>query len=106
MLKMQLKGANLIITDTQGLKIIEMQLNIAINFFRTTKTNSEIATYFFTKIPHNIVGITGTNGKTSVAHYIRQFWENLGYNSASIGTTGVNGLINLKLNILLLMNYN
>ena len=92
------KGANLIITDTQGLKIIgEMQLNAAIIIFsEPRKLISEIATYFFTKIPHNIVGITGTNGKTSVAHYIRQFWENLGYNSASIGTTGVNGLINFK----------
>ena len=92
------KGANLIITDIHGLKIIgEMQLNAAIIIFsEPRKLISEIATYFFTKIPHNIVGITGTNGKTSVAHYIRQFWENLGYNSASIGTTGVNGLINFK----------
>ena len=92
------KGANLIITDAHGLKIIqEMQLNVAvIIFLEPRKLISEIATYFFKEIPQNIVGITGTNGKTSVAHYIRQCWENLGYNSASIGTTGVNGLINLK----------
>ena len=92
------KGANLIITDTHGLQLItEKQLHIAIIvFLEPRKLISEIAAYFFEKIPTNIVGITGTNGKTSVAHYIRQFWENLGYNSASIGTTGVNGLINLK----------
>ena len=91
------KGANLIITDTHGLQLItEKQLHIAIIvFLEPRKLISEIAAYFFEKIPTNIVGITGTNGKTSVAHYIRQFWENLGYNSASVGTTGVNGIMEL-----------
>ncbi len=92
------KGSNLIITDIQGFKILErMQLKIAIIIFsEPRRLISEMAAYFFKKIPTNVVGITGTNGKTSVAHYIRQFWENSGYNSVSIGTTGVNGFINFR----------
>ena len=92
------KGANLIITDTKGLKIIkEKQLKIStIVFSEPRKIIPELASYFFKKIPSTIVGITGTNGKTSVAHYIRQIWENLGYKSASLGTTGINGIINLQ----------
>ena len=92
------KGANLIITDFKGLKIIEEKnFDIAIIIFsEPRKIISELASYFFKKNPSTIVGITGTNGKTSVSHYLRQTWENLGYNSANIGTTGLNGIINLK----------
>ncbi len=92
------RGTNLIITDFEGLKIIEeKKINISILIFlEPRKVLAELASYFFKKMPPNIIGITGTNGKTSVAHYIRQIWDNLGYKSASIGTTGVNGLINLN----------
>ena len=33
--------------------------------------------------------VTGTAGKTSVAHFLRQIWEYAGKQAASIGTTGV-----------------
>jgi len=36
----------------------------------------------------DIVGITGTNGKTSTAHLLTQAWELLGVPSATIGTLG------------------
>lgn len=39
--------------------------------------------------PDNIVLITGTSGKTSIAEYYRQLAESLGYKSASLGTMGV-----------------
>ena len=70
------KGANLIITDIEGYKIVEeLQLNIAIVIFsEPRKLIPQVAAYFFKQIPPSIVGITGTNGKTSVAHYVRQFW--------------------------------
>lgn len=41
------------------------------------------------KIPENIVGITGTNGKTSTAYFYKQITELSGGKSASIGTLGV-----------------
>jgi len=39
--------------------------------------------------PENIVGITGTSGKTSIVSFVRQIWEACGIRSASIGTLGV-----------------
>ncbi|MBV9346634.1 MAG: UDP-N-acetylmuramoyl-L-alanyl-D-glutamate--2,6-diaminopimelate ligase [Pseudolabrys sp.] len=39
--------------------------------------------------PGTIAAITGTSGKTSVASFLRQIWQALGHNAASIGTIGV-----------------
>lgn len=44
---------------------------------------------FYTPLPTNIYAITGTNGKTSTAEFIRQILNFLGKKSASIGTLGV-----------------
>ena len=37
----------------------------------------------------NIVAVTGTNGKTSVAWFVNNIWHKIGIKSASIGTLGV-----------------
>ncbi|PBC24534.1 MULTISPECIES: UDP-N-acetylmuramoyl-L-alanyl-D-glutamate--2,6-diaminopimelate ligase [unclassified Mesorhizobium] len=47
------------------------------------------ASRFFGKHPQTMVAVTGTSGKTSVAAFTRQIWEQAGYAAASIGTTGV-----------------
>ncbi|WP_265518126.1 UDP-N-acetylmuramoyl-L-alanyl-D-glutamate--2,6-diaminopimelate ligase [Nitratireductor luteus] len=39
--------------------------------------------------PKTMVAVTGTSGKTSVASFTRQVWEQAGFPAASIGTTGV-----------------
>ena len=39
--------------------------------------------------PRRMVAVTGTSGKTSVAAFTRQIWEQAGHAAASIGTTGV-----------------
>jgi UDP-N-acetylmuramoyl-L-alanyl-D-glutamate--2,6-diaminopimelate ligase len=44
---------------------------------------------FYPDLPENILAVTGTNGKTSVAYFIAQMQEILGKKSASIGTLGV-----------------
>lgn len=41
----------------------------------------------------NLMGITGTNGKTSISHYLAQAHNNMGFTCGVIGTTG-NGLLN------------
>ena len=93
------RGATLIISDTEGEKIIKkLGLGIPIYIFRRPREIlARISSIFFKAQPSCIVGVTGTNGKTSVAHYVRQIWEFLGEPAASIGTTGVNGLIDLPL---------
>jgi len=47
------------------------------------------AARYFGKQPQTMVAVTGTSGKTSVAAFTRQIWEQVGYAAASIGTTGV-----------------
>ncbi len=43
----------------------------------------------FAPQPATVVAVTGTNGKTSVASFVRQIWAGCGLHSASIGTLGV-----------------
>jgi len=49
------------------------------------------AAAFYPKQPGVIAAVTGTNGKTSVAEFLRQIWEKVGWASASIGTLGIRG---------------
>jgi UDP-N-acetylmuramoyl-L-alanyl-D-glutamate--2,6-diaminopimelate ligase len=48
-----------------------------------------IAARFFGTQPDTEVAVTGTNGKTSVASFVRQLWEQQGFKAASLGTVGV-----------------
>jgi UDP-N-acetylmuramoyl-L-alanyl-D-glutamate--2,6-diaminopimelate ligase len=50
---------------------------------------AELAARFYQKQPRVIAAVTGTNGKTSVASFLRQIWEALGSSAASLGTLGV-----------------
>lgn len=50
---------------------------------------AQFASRFYRKQPRTVVGITGTNGKSSVAGFTRQIWSRLGHNSASMGTLGL-----------------
>ena len=47
------------------------------------------AAKFYGRQPATMVAVTGTSGKTSVASFVRQIWEQTGHQAASIGTTGV-----------------
>jgi len=50
---------------------------------------AKAAARFFPRQPETIVGVTGTSGKTSVAAFVREIWQALGRDSASLGTIGV-----------------
>ena len=43
---------------------------------------------FYKNQPTQIVGVTGTNGKTSVVEFCRQIWNQAGWRAASMGTLG------------------
>src|SRR5665648_326475 len=47
------------------------------------------AARFFGPQPKTQVAVTGTNGKTSVAAFVRQLWAGQGFQAASLGTVGV-----------------
>lgn len=48
-----------------------------------------IAARFYGLQPRTAVAVTGTNGKTSVASFVRQLWAKQGFKAASLGTVGV-----------------
>ena len=50
---------------------------------------SLMAARFYPRQPAYIVAVTGTNGKTSIAEFMRQIFASLGHKAASLGTIGV-----------------
>jgi UDP-N-acetylmuramoyl-L-alanyl-D-glutamate--2,6-diaminopimelate ligase len=48
-----------------------------------------LAARFYKGQPETVAAVTGTNGKTSVAAFLRQIWAALGYEAASLGTVGI-----------------
>jgi UDP-N-acetylmuramoyl-L-alanyl-D-glutamate--2,6-diaminopimelate ligase len=50
---------------------------------------AHLAAHFFAAQPSTIAAVTGTNGKTSVAVFLRQIWVSEGLRAASLGTIGL-----------------
>jgi len=50
---------------------------------------AQLAARFYARQPLTIVAVTGTNGKSSIAAFVREIWTALGYPAASFGTVGV-----------------
>jgi UDP-N-acetylmuramoyl-L-alanyl-D-glutamate--2,6-diaminopimelate ligase len=49
------------------------------------------ASRFYPRRPETIVGVTGTNGKSSTVDFLRQIWTSAGKRAASLGTLGAIG---------------
>jgi UDP-N-acetylmuramoyl-L-alanyl-D-glutamate--2,6-diaminopimelate ligase len=50
---------------------------------------AELASEFYAAQPATVAAVTGTNGKTSVASFLRQIWAFQGRQAASLGTIGI-----------------
>src|SRR5262245_49078105 len=50
---------------------------------------AEMAAAFYGAQPDIVAAVTGTNGKTSVASFLRQIWAFQGRKAASLGTLGI-----------------
>ena len=87
------RGAILVITDYEGAKILENgRIETAIMIVSNPRQKLADYSARWNGIQPKIqVAVTGTNGKTSVCHFVKQIWEFLGYKTASIGTLGVHG---------------
>lgn len=57
----------------------------------TARAFALMAARFYQRQPDMIAAVTGTNGKTSTAHFTQQLWAASGLHSASLGTLGVRG---------------
>lgn len=82
-------GAVAVATDSDGLK----QLPIGISEIELVNPRVDMATlaarvYQYPQKKLTIVGVTGTNGKTSVTHILQSLFTNFGYKVGVIGTVG------------------
>src|SRR5262245_18321309 len=50
---------------------------------------AQLAAEFYGAQPRCVAAVTGTNGKTSVAHFLRHIWSTQGLSAASSGTIGI-----------------
>lgn len=63
-----------------------------VRFLESANPNKDFAraaALFYPRQPRNICAVTGTNGKTSIADFIRQAIFAAGNNAASMGTLGI-----------------
>ena len=56
---------------------------------------ARLACLFYPRAPSTMVAVTGTNGKSSVVSFLRQFWELSGFQAASLGTLGLETSLNI-----------
>jgi len=94
------KGASLVISDQEGYQYaLSKDLNSATPFLLVENLESTldyICEKFYLHKPEFIMGITGTNGKTSVVNFSQQLIENRNKSCVTIGTLGVDGVISLR----------
>lgn len=84
-----------ILTDAKGAAIAAKELAASeaavIVAQDPRQTLAQTASIWFGPHPETVVAVTGTNGKTSVAAFCRQIWEEMGIAGVNLGTTGVEG---------------
>jgi len=88
-------GATAILTDSRGAALAEAELAASDAALVVTEDPRQALAYtaalWFGAQPEIMVAVTGTNGKTSVATFLRQIWVLLGHEAINLGTTGVEG---------------
>ncbi|MBE9476312.1 MAG: UDP-N-acetylmuramoyl-L-alanyl-D-glutamate--2,6-diaminopimelate ligase [Proteobacteria bacterium] len=84
-----------VLTDAAGLEIALRDVGtLEIPFIVVDDPRmalAKVAARYYGAQPATMTAVTGTNGKTSVANFIRQIWESLGLDAVNFGTTGVEG---------------
>ncbi|MEM7191169.1 MAG: UDP-N-acetylmuramoyl-L-alanyl-D-glutamate--2,6-diaminopimelate ligase, partial [Pseudomonadota bacterium] len=89
------QGAAAVMVTPEGLETARADIGeLPVPFLVHHNPRAELArmaAFWHRAQPEVMVGITGTNGKTSVAHFLRQIWSALGASAATFGTAGVEG---------------
>ncbi len=91
-------GAKIIVSSLK-LKRFNIKKVLFIKSKNPRKMLSDISSQFYKLKPKNIIAVTGTNGKTSIANFYQQILSLNNKKAASIGTLGVlSKKFNLKTN--------
>jgi UDP-N-acetylmuramoyl-L-alanyl-D-glutamate--2,6-diaminopimelate ligase len=95
-------GAAAILTDVAGAKIAEQELAASDAALVIAEDPRQALAYtaalYFGAQPGIMAAVTGTNGKTSVATFLRMIWQEMGLEALNLGTTGVEGDFTAPLN--------
>ncbi|MFI4948213.1 MAG: UDP-N-acetylmuramoyl-L-alanyl-D-glutamate--2,6-diaminopimelate ligase [Alphaproteobacteria bacterium] len=86
------RGAVAILTDDPAALNLDPDLRAHVAIISDANPQRRLALLaarFYRRQPRVIAAVTGTNGKTSVAHFAREIWTALGYPAASLGTLGL-----------------
>ncbi|MGE5270955.1 MAG: UDP-N-acetylmuramoyl-L-alanyl-D-glutamate--2,6-diaminopimelate ligase [Thiohalocapsa sp.] len=86
------KGAAAILTDDPAQLALDPAARARIAIVADANPYRRLALMaarFYGRQPATIAAVTGTNGKTSVAHFTREIWAALGTRAASLGTLGL-----------------
>ncbi len=86
------QGAVAILTDDPAALALDPDTRRRIIIIADANPQRRLALFaarFYRRQPRTIAAVTGTNGKTSVAHFTREIWTALGYPAASLGTLGL-----------------
>lgn len=89
------QNAKIIIKESQTPTPVDTKGVTLINIANTRHLKAMIAKRVYKGQPKVVVGVTGTNGKTSVAEFMRQLWEEMGYKAATLGTLGIKSSVKL-----------
>ena len=89
------QGATSVLTDAEGAKHASAALKgsgICVWISEDPRQAlAAAAALWFGHQPDTMVAVTGTNGKTSVASFVRQIWSEMGLCAINLGTNGVLG---------------
>jgi len=83
-----LKGASVIVSEERKIYKTNKVVILVVKDIR--KSLTEACSNFYKKKPKNIIAVTGTNGKSSVADFFYQILKINKISVASIGTLGIN----------------
>lgn len=87
------KGACLVILEKDSVQFSDNR------FLYTTDARlaaSRLAAFCYNDYPEHCLAVTGTNGKSSVVHFLAQIWTSMRLHAANLGTNGlfINGIKN------------
>ena len=83
------RGAVAVLADDEDLDALDTGAATLLASATARRSFALICARFFGAQPATAIAVTGTNGKSSVAEFCRQFWQALGHDGATLGTLGV-----------------
>lgn len=82
------RGASAVIGEGERPADLDQKV-VYVRVIDARRALSLAAAKVFSRQPETTIAVTGTNGKTSVASFVRQIWAALGKQAASVGTIGL-----------------